>query len=238
MEREYLLGTDGSTGSRPTHGEILVMSATAIATATATDIDTLLEGRVSANLFDPAARLARAQIEDLIRLATRAPSAYNLQNWRFIAVASPDAKARLRAASYDQAKVSEAAVTFIIVGSHPDAASLGDRLRPSVEAGFMPADMVAGWVDAVAGTYGADPVAARDEAVRSATLAASFLMLAAAARGLASGPMVGFEPAKVTAGFGLADGEVPVMLLAVGPAAPGNWPQKPRRPLPEVLSHA
>jgi hypothetical protein len=29
-----------------------------------------------------------------------------------------------------------------------------------------------------------------------------------------------------------------VMLLAVGRAAPGNWPQKPRRPLREVLSHA
>lgn len=207
-------------------------------TAIATDIVTFLENRVSANRFAPDARLDRGQIEELIRLATRAPSAYNLQNWRFVAVASPEAKARLRAASYDQAKVSEAAVTFIVVGSHPDAASLGERLRPSVEAGFMPAGMVADWVEAVAGAYGADPVAARDEAVRSATLAASFLMLAAAARGLASGPMVGFEPAKVRAEFDLVEGEVPVMLLAVGPAAPGNWPQKPRRPLAEVLSHA
>jgi nitroreductase len=32
--------------------------------------------------------------------------------------------------------------------------------------------------------------------------------------------------------------EVPVILVAVGHAAPGNWPQKPRRPLAEVLDFA
>ena len=63
---------------------------------TATDIATLLEGRVSANLFDPAVSLAVAEVEELVHLATRAPSAYNLQNWRFVAVTSPEAKARLR----------------------------------------------------------------------------------------------------------------------------------------------
>jgi nitroreductase len=35
--------------------------------------------------------------------------------------------------------------------------------------------------------------------------------------------------------FGLAEDEVPVMLLAVGKERAGNWPQKPRRPLREVL---
>jgi hypothetical protein len=31
---------------------------------------------------------------------------------------------------------------------------------------------------------------------------------------------------------------VPVMLATVGRAAPGNWPQKPRRPLAQVLEFA
>ena len=29
--------------------------------------------------------------------------------------------------------------------------------------------------------------------------------------------------------------EVPVMLLSVGAELPGNWPQKPRRPVADVL---
>ncbi|KAB2680884.1 nitroreductase family protein [Brucella pseudintermedia] len=194
----------------------------------------LIERRVSANLFDPSHKLEDAAIERLARLATRAPTAYNLQNWRFIAVRTAEAKARLRALAWNQAKVEDAAVTFIVCGVLPDPASLPERLSPAVAAGYMPADMPATWRAAAGGQY-ADPQAARDEAVRSATLGAATLIHAAEALGLASGPMTGFEPQGVARAFGLAREEVPVMLVAVGRAAPGNWPQKPRRPLAEVL---
>ncbi|MBB6488691.1 nitroreductase family protein [Rhizobium lusitanum] len=194
----------------------------------------LIERRVSANRFDPHHTLTNAEIEELVRLATRAPTAYNLQNWRFIAVRKPGAKARLRKLAFDQAKVSDAAVTFIICGERPDDATLPSRLRPFVEAGHMPEAMALRWQDATRAQY-ADPQAARDEAIRSATLGAATLIYAAEALGLATGPMVGFDADGVVREFGLAPGETPVMLLAVGRAASGNWPQKPRRPLSEVL---
>jgi nitroreductase len=38
--------------------------------------------------------------------------------------------------------------------------------------------------------------------------------------------------------FGLAEDEVPVMLLSVGPERPGNWAQKPRLPVADVLELA
>lgn len=194
----------------------------------------LIERRVSANLFDPSHALTEPEIEHLVQLATRAPSAYNLQNWRFIAVQAPESKSRLRGVALDQAKVSEAAVTFIICGVLPDHALLAERLRPSVEAGFLPATMAAGWQEGARLQY-ADPQTARDEAVRSATFAAAMLILAAEALGLVSGPMAGFDPEGVAREFALGPSEVPVMLVAVGRAASGNWPQKPRRSLAEVL---
>ena len=197
----------------------------------------LIEQRVSANLFDASHVLTDAEIERLVHLATRAPTAYNLQNWRFIAVRTPESKARLRSVAQDQPKVSDAAVTFIICGVLPDHEILAERLRPSVEAGFMPAAMVVGWQEGARQQY-ADPRMARDEAVRSATFGAATLMHAAEAMGLASGPMVGFDAGGVARAFALMPVEVPVLLLAVGRAAPGNWPQKPRRPLAEILEVA
>lgn len=194
----------------------------------------LIERRVSANLFDASHRLTDAEIEELVRLATRAPTAYNLQNWRFIAVRTAEAKARLRALAWNQPKVEDAAVTFIICGVLPDAETLPERLQPSVAAGYMPADMPSAWREAAGAQY-ADPQTARDEAVRSATLGAATLIYAAEALGFASGPMVGFEAEGVARAFGLGANDVPVLLVAVGRAAPGNWPQKPRRPLAEVL---
>lgn len=194
----------------------------------------LIERRMSANLFDAGHVLTEMEIESFTHLATRAPTAYNLQNWRFIALRTPDAKTKLRRLAHGQAKVSDAAVTFIICGRYPDHADIPARLSPFVVAGFMSAETASGWQEGARAQY-ADKQAARDEAVRSATLGAATLIYAAEASGLASAPMVGFDAEGVVREFGLDSSEVPVMLVAIGRAAPGNWPQKPRRPLAEVL---
>ena len=76
----------------------------------------------------------------------------------------------------------------------------------------------------------------RDEAFRSASLAAMTLIFAAQGMGLATGPMSGFDPGAVSEAFGLAADEVSVLLIATGYTAPGNWPQKPRKPVIGVLT--
>lgn len=195
----------------------------------------LAERRVSTHRFDKDFVLSDIQITDLLSIAVRAPSAYNLQNWRFVAVRSSDAKRRLRAVSFGQAKVEEASVVVVVCGRMPDAGSLPERLAPAVATGILSADTAEAWQAAAASQY-ADPQAARDEAIRSATLAAAFLMMAAEAKGFASCPMVGFDPSAVQEAFDFGADEVPVLLLAIGMAAPGNGAQKARRPVDEVLS--
>lgn len=197
-----------------------------------------IEQRISANFFDASRALTQTQVETLVSLATRAPSAYNLQNWRYIAVRTPEAKARLRELAWNQPKVTQAAVVFIVCGVLADAATLAQRLQPSVEAGLVPAGMVQAWIEAARGQYAAQAHSRRDEAIRSASLGAATLMLAAHGMGLASGPMTGFDPEGVAREFSLGEAEIPAMLIAVGYAGPGNWPQKPRRPLAEVLDFA
>ena len=131
-----------------------------------------IEERRTTNLFDPARGISDERIEELVRLATTAPTSFNLQNWRFVAVRTPEQKARLRALAWDQAKVSEAAVTFIVCGQLADHRTLPDRLAGAVEAGFMPAEMVPGWEGAAKSLYFEQPQRQRDEAVRSATFGA------------------------------------------------------------------
>lgn len=194
----------------------------------------LIETRISANRFDASHALSETEIAELVRLAAKAPSAYNLQNWRFIAARTPEAKTRLRQLAHGQAKVAEAAVTFIICGHLPDHADIPTRLRPFAEEGFMPASMATDWKEGARAQY-ADPRTARDEAIRSATFGAATLIHAAEALGLATGPIGGFDAEGVARAFGLEAFEIPVLLVAIGRAAPGNWPQKPRRPLHEVL---
>lgn len=195
----------------------------------------IIEKRSTANLYDPTKSISDEQITELVRLATTAPTAFNLQNWKFIAVKTLEEKQRLRKVAWNQAKVEEASVTFIVCGILPDHNTMPDRLAPAVKAGIMPAEMVAGWTGAAQSLYFEQPERSRDEAVRTATFGAGTLILAASALGFGTTPMIGFDPEGVKQEFKLKKDEIPVLLLTVGYATSENWPQKPRRPLSEVL---
>jgi hypothetical protein len=61
-------------------------------------------------------------------------------------------------------------------------------------------------------------------------------MYAATGKGLVSGAMTGCDVAAVSAECKLVPDEIPAMLIAVGRAAPGNWPRKVRRAVADVVS--
>lgn len=199
-------------------------------------IEDLIYARTSASSYDATRQLNDDEIEDLIRLATLAPSAFNAQNWRFIAVRSEDAKKKLLPLAYNQPKVVDAAVTFIICGTLEPHNSLPSALRPSVDAGIIDEAVYDAWIGAASGMYGDNPQFQRDEAIRSASLAAMTLMLAAQGRGLVSCPMIGFNATAVAEQFLVDENEVPVMLVTVGYPGDANWAQKKRNDVREVLS--
>jgi nitroreductase len=91
------------------------------------------------------------------------------------------------------------------------------------------------WLGAAQGMYQQNPQLQRDEAIRSGSLAAMTLMLAAKGQGLVSTPMIGFDQSAVAQAFGLSATEIPVMLITVGYPGSANWPQKPRKAVNDVL---
>src|SRR3981081_635096 len=149
-----------------------------------TSVIEAIERQKTTNLYDASKRIPDDEIRELVRLATFSPTAFHLRNWRFIAVRSPEAKARLRAVAADQSKVTEAAVTFIMVGELAVADVMADRLAGSVAAGFMPVEMVPGWEAAAKSLYFEKPLTPRHEGIRSATFGGSGRSHAAQAMGL------------------------------------------------------
>lgn len=195
-----------------------------------------IEARSSAVHFAPGQPLSDEAIAGLVQLATRAPSAFNFQNWRFIAVRTPQAKERLKAVGHGQQKLVDAAVAFIICGRLAAHEQLPQRLQASVDAGELPQAVAQTWVELARAAHHANPVLQRDEAIRSASLAAMTLMLAAQGMGLASCPMVGFDMAALAQAFELDSLDVPAIVVAVGHPRAGQAGQKQRLPLGEVLS--
>lgn len=197
-----------------------------------------IKHRVSANAFDATRTLTRAEIEDLVAYALEAPSSFNLQHTRFIAVVDAAQKEKLKALSWNQAKVTDAAVTFIILGDTLAHEKLPELMSRAVKAGHIDQGVADWFVNGAAGFYGnyENERLVRDEVIRSASFAAMNLMLAADAKGLASGPMIGFDSAGVQKAFNIPERYVPVLTLAVGYAKDGNWPRKPRLSVAETLA--
>jgi nitroreductase len=196
----------------------------------------LIRQRISASKFDTTRPLSEAEIKDLIFYATQAPSAYNIQHWRFVALTEKADKERLKAVAMNQQKVVDAAVTFIVLGDLKGHEKMAEIMNRTVEAGIVKREMAEGWVAMTDNAYANNERFARDEAIRSAALAGMTLMIAASAKGLVSGPMIGFDPEGVKREFRIADRYVPAMLITVGWPAPGNFPRKPRLAVDEVLA--
>ena len=107
-------------------------------------------------------------------------------------------------------------------------------MQPSLDAGLLPPDTVEAWVAQARSVHEGHAVVQRDEAVRSASLAAMTLIIAAEGMGLATGPLGGFDAAGVSEAFALPPTRIPVLLVTIGLAA-RQRPRKPRRPLSDVL---
>jgi len=161
--------------------------------------------RSAAKYYDPAGTLSDDQIRELVRIGTTAPTSFHLQNWRFIGVRTPEAKARLSPIAWNQPAITEAAVTFIVCGQLADSCVIPERLAPLVEAGIMPEKMVPEWEIPARDLYMEYPQRQRDEAVRTGTFGAAAMIYAARSLGLGSTPMIGSDAEAVHREFGLAD---------------------------------
>jgi nitroreductase len=195
----------------------------------------LLRQRSTVERFDTDRGLDESEIRELVEDAIQAPSSFNIQHWRFVAVRRTEDKERLTAAAYGQRQVAEAAVTFIVLGDTRGTEKHPEIVEQAVARGALPAGKGAAWVRMAADIY-SDPTMARDEAMRSGSMAAMILMLAAEARGLASGALSGFDAPRVMKEFEIGPRYVPVMLLCIGHPAERVESRQPRLTVDQVLA--
>jgi nitroreductase len=160
--------------------------------------------------------------------ASHAPSGYNLQPWRFLVLRDARAKQRLRAAAFDQEKITEASAV-IIAFSPRDAwrERIDEVFAESVRRGALPAGGVEKAKKGAAGFIGSFAPAVWIN--RHVMIAFTTLVLAAEAHGWDTAPMEGFDAAAVRREFGFAEDTEIVALLAIGRAAEPDGEKFPGR---------
>lgn len=183
-----------------------------IATTSLLTVTEAAERRRSIRSFEPDAipRETLTQILDVVRLA---PSAFNIQPWRFIAVESPELKAELAAAAFNQRQVHSAPTVLVL---YTDMAEALERVDELLHPGMDDAQK-SGVRSTIIKNFGSMTPEARETwAASQGNIALGYLLLAIESHGYQSSPMLGFDPAQVKALLGLADNVRVPAIIALG----------------------
>lgn len=176
--------------------------------------DSIFTERRSVNSFDPARPLDRGKLKQIIDLAVHAPSAFNLEPWRVIAVQDGETKEKLMALSNGQPKIAEAPFTLIIIG---DREAYGEHNPAWKELeGMVGAEYTGTAKGAAAYLYGSSEERKIKFAESNAGLLAMSIMYAAQRHGVDSHPMSGIDFEGIKKEFSLKESEEVVMLISLG----------------------
>ncbi len=193
------------------------------------DVKAAIETRRSIKQFDKEHKMTDREIEELLSLAMLSPTAFNIQNWRFVLVGNPELRKQIRAVAWDQAQVTDASLLVVLCADlkawekqpgrywKNTAQPIQDFMVPAIDQYYRGKDQVQ-----------------RDEAMRSCGIAAMNLMLHAKEMGYDSCPMDGFDFEAVGRLINLPEDHVIAMFVVIGKGIKEAWPRGGQLPMEEV----
>ncbi|HQN65385.1 MAG TPA: nitroreductase family protein [Methylophilus sp.] len=186
--------------------------------------------RRSVKAYDPQHKMSDAEITKLLSLAMLSPTAFNIQNWRFVLVIDPELRKQVRAASWDQAQVTDASLLIVLTADLKAWDKQPERYwrnAPQTVRDYL--------VPMIGSYYRGKEQVQRDEAMRSCGMAAMTLMLAAKEMGYDTCPMDGFDFDAVAKLLNLPADHTPAMFVVVGKALKEAQPRGGQLDFNEVV---
>lgn len=178
----------------------------------------VMEERSSVRLYQKDKEIPNEILHKILEMAGKAPSAWNLQHWRFIVVTSQEQKEKLFPIAYNQKHVLDASAVVIVLGD-----TEADKVAAEVFE-KAPEEARNILLKNINSAYSQGRAIGEREALKNASLGAMQLMLAAKAAGVDSCPMTGFDHAAIIPALGIPERFIPVMMITLGYA---DGPAKP-----------
>ncbi|MBL0940307.1 MAG: nitroreductase family protein [Gemmatimonadaceae bacterium] len=156
------------------------------------------------------------EIRTLISLTGRAPSAFNLQPWRFVVVRDQTTKNQLMAAAHGQKQVGQAPVVIAMYADMEDTmAHLDEVVHPDLDA-----DKKASTIAMLNRNFGGmTPEARAAWANNQSNIALGYLLLIAKSEGFDTSPMLGFQADLVKQTLGIPAHATMTAMVALGRGA-------------------
>ena len=186
--------------------------------------------RRSVKHFDASHRMSEEEVNKFLSLAVLSPTAFNIQNWRYVVVTDKELRSQIKAVSWEQAQVTDASL-FIVICADLKAW----EKQPSRYWINAPKEVQEFMIPAIDDYYRGKDQVQRDEAMRSCGIAVQTLMLTAKTMGYDSCPMDGFDFEKVAELIHLPDDHVIAMFVAIGKGTKEAWSRPGQLKLDDVI---
>ncbi|UII57731.1 nitroreductase family protein [Cytobacillus spongiae] len=192
-------------------------------TATKPDFYSVINERHSVKKYDASHKMTKEEIHQLLEDSQKAPSAWNLQHWKFLVLESDEAKAKALPIAYGQQQVADASIVVCILADTEANKNADPVFEEAVQKGYMPREVKDSLIQQIEGAY-TIPDMGKDQALMNSSLSAMQLMLVAKGMGYDTCAMGGFDRQKMTEEFHIPSRYIPTMLISVGKAAEAAYP--------------
>ncbi|MBC9783216.1 nitroreductase family protein [Heliobacterium chlorum] len=173
-------------------------------------------------------------LRQLLECARRAPSAVNMQPWKFIAVTDQVMREKLKAAAGGQSQVSQAPVVLVCLADEAGCDRMAAKMEAYAENPNMPAPMRESFLKR------SEPIKHNADirkmlAGLNSYIAIAYLTLAAKELGLDTCWMTGYDESEVKKLLNIPQGVHVVSLLTLGYAAEVALEEHDRLPFDDIV---
>ena len=200
-----------------------------------------LRFRHACKKFDPERRIPAETLRDIMTAAHISPSSFGLQPWKFLVIGNRDLRRRMRPHCWDQPQITDSSHVIVILTRREQTLKPGsEHMRRVFSMRGFTEEQLQGYFQRVENYYWQELIPHMNFfawASKQCYIALANIMTAAAAAGVDSCPLEGFDknaldaflrselPDEMTEDFGTA------VLCALGYRHP-DWQQPPRSRLP------
>jgi nitroreductase len=193
-------------------------------------VDEAVRARRAIKWYDAEHRMPEQTFRTLMEHAILAPTAFNIQNWRFVRVTDTEQRKAIRAVAWDQAQVTDASELLVLCFDNKSW-----EREPQRYWSNAPQEVQDFLVPAIDAYYRDKPRVERDEGMRSCGLVGMAIMLLAQQLGYQSCPMDGFDFDAVANIINLPKDHTIAFIIAIGKGTRESWPKPGQLPLDEVM---
>ncbi len=200
------------------------------------DFLSLCQNRRSVHDFLPDVRISDEEFTAIMEAVRLSPSGYNAQPWHFVLVRKPERVAHIQSIAFDQAHLTTAGNIVIVCADKHFAETDFDRLLAEGKLRNMSKVQLADLANTLKKERSDEQLTLR--AIRNGAIGAATFLYAAAAKGWATCPMMGFSQRRVIAYINAPERFVPVLMIALGKEDTAKTPPRlPRKEIAEISSY-